>query len=88
MITHCATCGALVFRERRGRPRQYCSDACRYAMIAARRPPVTKPTACAQCGAPIEQPRTGRPRQYCVPCVAGIVQQKPARKATALSARS
>jgi len=86
MIPHCLTCKKLIFREQLGRPRQYCGEPCRRLADSQRkasRAPASKPTACQQCGAPITQQRTGRPRQYCPSCSAGIVQQKPARKATA-----
>ncbi len=73
MITHCLTCNALLFREHRGRPRQYCSDAYRYAEVArrkAQRPAPAKPSHCAICGGSIVQPATGRPRQSCTTCQA------------------
>jgi hypothetical protein len=85
MIT-CPTCGAPCIQEQYGRPRRYCGEPCRRAADTARkasRVPVEKPIACIQCGEPITQKATGRPRHYCVPCGAAIVQQKPARKATA-----
>jgi hypothetical protein len=85
MIVHCLSCGALLFREHRGRPRRYCSDACRRAADAARkatRAPV-KPDTCTCCGTPITQNHTGRPRQYCLPCAAALAPQKTAQKSTA-----
>jgi len=86
MIVHCQTCGALVFREHRGRPRRYCSELCRRIADSQRKAEhaPAKPAACVQCGTPITQNHTGRPRQYCVPCGAAIVPQKTARNVLAV----
>jgi len=80
-IDQCQTCGMSLAQRDRGRHRKFCSDACRYAAVAARKasrdkPP--KPSHCAICGGPIVQPKTGRPRTTCTTC---SVPRKPVQNA-------
>ena len=75
---HCHTCGNLLALSEHGRPRHYCSDACRRAADTARkagRPKPAKPVACIRCRTPIVQKPTGRPRKLCDDCAA-IVYHK------------
>ncbi len=66
----CGRCAAVLPEPAdTGRPRRWCSPACRQA---ARRTgsPVTKPryeTFCATCGEPITPTGAGRPRRWCSP---------------------
>jgi hypothetical protein len=66
----CRHCGDVLPEPANvGRPRRWCSPACRQA---ARRQtsPVTKPrheTSCNACGEPITPSNTGRPRRWCSP---------------------
>lgn len=71
MITHCATCNAVIFREHRGWPRQYCNELCRRLADSRRktsRAAAKKAIACAICGSPITQPARGRSRKLCYRC--------------------
>ena len=90
MTVNCAECGALTFQEHLGRPRRYCSEACRRLADSRRRAERTpaKPAACLLCSTPIVQKTTGRPRQYCAVCASAVSLPKNADAVPQKTARN